>query len=247
MPRRSPTHSRCTTCPTSTFGEPTDRTAGPPGMTTTRSPLHVCRRALLAMSALTLAITMLRVVGEVNRWNPTLFAREAGGGGGLVGIGWLMPVCGFWFARSLGSNGDAPLDRKRALGIGAIGLLGVVASFVLGRFVLPVTIGTFVFVLVALAACATAAFAAWPALARVLFVYALLARVPTVAITVVAVANDWGTHYEKPAPGSPPMAEVARTVVLCAAQLGIWIPLTLLTGGFVGALAVRTSRPATAH
>jgi len=199
------------------------------------------------MSVLTLAITVLRVAGEVNDWNPTLFAREAGGGGGLVGIGWLMPVCGFWFARSLGANGHAPRDRKRALGVGAIGLLGVVTSFAIGRFVLPVAIGTFVFVLAALAACATAAFAAWAALARVLLVYALLARVPTVAVTVVAVASDWGTHYEKLAPGSAPMSDVARTVALCAAQLGIWIPLTLLIGGFVGALATRRPRPADAH
>jgi hypothetical protein len=200
-----------------------------------------CSRALWIAGGLTLAITVLRVVGEVNQWAPLLFARNAGGGGGLVGIGWLIPIVGFWFGRVLAVNGHGVPDRGRALGRCGLGVLGVAIVFALGRLVLPVTVGTFVFVIGALPVCAVAAFAAWPALARVLFAYALLARLPTVAVTIVAVANDWGTHYERLAPGSPPMGDGARTLVLCAAQFGIWIPLTLLIGGFVGALAGRRS------
>jgi hypothetical protein len=205
------------------------------------SAARACARALGTAGGLTLAITVLRVVGEVNEWAPLLFARSAGGGGGLVGIGWLIPIVGFWFGRVLAVNGHAVPDRGRALRRCGLGLFGVVIAFALGRLVLPVAVGTFVFVLAALTVCAVAAFAAWPALARVLLAYALLARLPTVAVTIVAVANDWGTHYEQLAPGSPPMGDGARTLVLCAAQFGIWIPLTLLIGGFVGALAGRRS------
>jgi hypothetical protein len=206
----------------------------------TVSAVRACARALWIAGLITLAITVLRVVGEVNQWAPLLFARSAGGGAGLVGIGWLIPAVGFWFGRTLARRGHEVGDRARALRRCGLGLLGVAVTLALGRFVLPVTVGTFAFVLVALAACSPAAFAAWPALARVLLVYALLARLPTVLVTILAVANDWGTHYERLAPGSAPMSDGARTLVLCAAQFGIWIPLTLLLGSLAGTLAGRS-------
>ncbi len=78
---------------------------------------------------------------------------------------------------------------------------------------------------------------AWPPLARALFVYALAARIPILAITVLAVAGDWGTHYERLAPGSPVMGDALRTLILCAAQVCLWIPLTVMIGCFVGLLA----------
>ena len=208
------------------------------------SALRACRTPLWLAATASLAVTLVRLAGERARWAEWLFGREAGGGGGLIGIGWLIPVFGFWFGRELSRQGHAPADRGRALRAFGLGIAGVALAFALGRFVLPVTFGTFASVLAALAACASAAFYAWPALARVLLVYALLARLPILVITVVAVANDWGTHYERLAPGALPMSDAARTTVLCAAQLGIWIPLTLLLGGFAGTLAGRRGKGA---
>lgn len=53
--------------------------------------------------------------------------------------------------------------------------------------------------------------------------------------------GDCGTHYEK-LPGAAPMADGWRVGMLCAAQLGIGMPLTLLTGGVAGALAAAAVR-----
>jgi len=59
------------------------------------------RRLILAPALITLGITLLRLVGELNRWSPALFNREAGGGGALIGIVWLVPILGVYFALRL--------------------------------------------------------------------------------------------------------------------------------------------------
>ncbi len=204
------------------------------------SDLRACRTPLWIAGTASLAVTLVRLAGERARWAEWLFGRAAGGGGGVIGIGWLIPACGLWFAAVLARQGRGPASRWRALRTFGLGLAGVALALGLGRFVLPVTFGTFAFVSMASTACAVTSFYAWPALARVLLVYAIVARLPILVITVVAVANSWGTHYERLAPGSPPMSDSARIVVLCGAQLGIWVPLTLLVGGFTGALGYRT-------
>ena len=196
------------------------------------------RGPLLIAAALTLALTVVRVAGERLRWAPCLFGREAGGGGALLGIGWFIPVCGVWFARRLVAAGLAP-DRRRALGWAALGLLGVAAVFAVGKLLLPVTACTFAFVALALPLCALLAFRAWPDLARVLLAYAAMARLPVLVVTVFAVAGNWGTHYEQLAPGSPEMGHVARTLILCVAQICLWVPLTVLGGTFAGAWLLR--------
>lgn len=206
--------------------------------TSIRSPVRACRAPLGTAAMLTTAVTALRLFGELQRWNEWLWNRQASGGGALLGIGWLIPIFGIWFARTLVRDGHAPVDRARARRWCGLGVAGVAIVFTAAKLLLPVTVGTFVFVIASLPLCAAAAFVAWPALARVLLVYALLARLPILAITALAVAGNWGTHYEQLAPGSPPMADALRTLVLCGAQLGIWLPLTLLVGGLAGALTV---------
>jgi len=205
------------------------------------SSVATCRGPLLVAASITLAITLLRLTGERLQWAEWLFGRSAGGGGALLGIGWLIPVFGIWFARRLAANGSAPLDRRGAIVLPLLGIAGIAAVFTVAKLLLPVSVGTFVFVALALPLCSLLALRGWPALARVLFAYALLARLPVLVITALAVAGNWGTHYERLAPGSPEMGDVARTAVLCLAQLCIWLPLTLLIGGLAGGLAARTA------
>ena len=61
-------------------------------------------------AVITLAVTLLRLVGELQGWSPLLFNREAGGGGALVGISWLVPVFGAWFGWKLAG----PARARRA-------------------------------------------------------------------------------------------------------------------------------------
>ena len=61
---------------------------------------------LIAVPALiTLAITILRLVGELQPWPSVLFSRQAGGGGAIVGISWLPIIFGPLFAIKLVGSG----------------------------------------------------------------------------------------------------------------------------------------------
>ena len=74
-------------------------------------------KLILVPAVITLAVTLLRLVGELQGWSPMLFNREAGGGGALVGIAWLVPVFGAWFGWTLTRAGSGPESLGRAFGL----------------------------------------------------------------------------------------------------------------------------------
>src|SRR5262245_50693484 len=84
------------------------------------------RELILVPSVITLVVTLLRLVGELQGWSPRLFNREPGGGGALVGIAWLVIVFGAWFAWKLIDSGHAPEGAFRPLAYG----LGVLVAFI---------------------------------------------------------------------------------------------------------------------
>src|SRR6185295_3142583 len=75
----------------------------------------------LVPSLITLAITILRLVGELQNWSPTFFSRAAGGAGAIVGIVWLVPIFGVYFAVKLAKAGATP-GAGRVLGYSALAL-----------------------------------------------------------------------------------------------------------------------------
>ena len=76
----------------------------------------------LVPSVITLLVTLLRVMGELGHWSPTLFNSSPGGGGALVGITWLVPIFGIYFALKLSGAGEGPLGAGRAIGLAVFGL-----------------------------------------------------------------------------------------------------------------------------
>src|SRR5688500_7108349 len=90
-------------------------------------------RLILVPALITLAVTALRLTGELLRWNPTFFSREAGGAGAMLGIVWLVPVFGIYFARKLVAAGERPTSAGRALGMAFLGLALVPAAIFVGR------------------------------------------------------------------------------------------------------------------
>jgi hypothetical protein len=63
-------------------------------------------KKLIAVPALmTLAVTLLRLVGEFMNLPGWLASRDAGGAGAVIGIAWLAPLFGVYFATKLA---DAP-------------------------------------------------------------------------------------------------------------------------------------------
>jgi len=203
-------------------------------------------RLILVPALITLAVTLLRLVGELSRWSPSLFNRAPGGPGALVGIVWLIPVFGIYFALRLARAGDRPPGVGRVLA--AAGLAFVVnAALGAGSVVLfpasPVA-QLAVFTLASWAAVALAR-RGWPALWRVLLAYALAARIPVLIVMFLAIFLGWDSHYAKPRPDFPPMGHGGLffwTAFL--PQMSIWIFVTVVGGMIFGAIALGVRRRA---
>jgi hypothetical protein len=203
-------------------------------------------RLVLVPALITLAVTGLRLTGELLHWSPTLFNRSAGGGGALVGIVWLVPIFGIYFALKLARAGEGPTGAGRTAGWAALGLAVNVAVAAVSFAVFPAvpvaqlalfTIGSWVAILIARRG--------WPALWRVLLAYGFAARLPVLAIMFLSIFGDWDTHYTKPRPDFPPMGHWGLffwTAVL--PQMAIWIYVTVVLGLLFGALALAVRRPA---
>jgi hypothetical protein len=200
-------------------------------------------RLILVPALITLAVTLIRLVGELSQWSPSLFNREPGGPGALVGIVWLIPVFGIYFALRLVRAGAGPDGVGKALGwAGLAFVLNTALGF--GSFALfksPI-VQLAVFTLTSWLAIAVAR-PGWPALWRVLLAYGLAARIPVLVVMFLSIFLAWDTHYAKPRPDFPPMGPGGIffwTAVL--PQLSIWIYLTVVAGMFFGALAVGIRR-----
>jgi hypothetical protein len=195
-------------------------------------------RLILVPALITLAVTVLRLVGELMRWNPTFFSREAGGAGAIVGIVWLVPIFGVYFARKLVAAGLGPAGGGRALGMALLGLTFVPAGIFLARALKLPLLGTVPLLAVVSLLAAFVAFRGWPALGRVLGAYGLAARIPVAALMLVAMMANWGTHYELGPPNLPPMGLFAKWLVIgLLPQLTFWIAFTIVIGAIFGSVA----------
>jgi hypothetical protein len=198
-------------------------------------------RWLVVPAAITLAVTALRFTGELLLEQSTLFSRAAGGGGALVGIGWLIPVFGAWFALRLGpSRAPArPVGAWMTLLLGFLCMAGcfAVAALVLARTPFAMAVGALGSLLGG-----WSAFHAWRGLGFVLLGYAIAARVPVVVLTVVDVTMGLGTHYGRLAEGAADPGPLPRLLVLCLAQVVVWVPLTLAFGTMAGLVVVAVRR-----
>src|ERR1044072_9795091 len=85
-------------------------------------------RLIFIPSVITLGITLLRLVGELQHWPTALFNRDAGGGGAIIGISWLPLIFGVYFALKLSESGEGPEDRGRAVRLSIVGLVLFIAG-----------------------------------------------------------------------------------------------------------------------
>jgi len=220
------------------------------------SDAHALRpgRLVLVPAIITLAVTLLRLAGERMHWSRRLFNPEAGGGGALVGIVWLVFVFGVYFALKLAGAGQTPTGIGRGLGLVALAIVVFIGSGFLGAALgIPQVSLTMAALFVAASVVAfLLAWRAWPALGRVLTVYGLAARIPVALVMLVAILGSWGTHYDVPPSADfPPMSPIAKWFWIgLVPQMTVWIAFTVVFGMLVGLLAValvhRGRRPATA-
>jgi len=213
--------------------------------TTSKLPLSITRLILIP-GAITLAVTVLRLVGELRHWSTAWFNPEAGGPWSIVGITWLAPIFGIYFAVRLACSGEGPKSSWRAivfaiLGIG-VGVAGIYLYIALrppfsfeGRLV-------YFWALQVLAAMVT--LPGWPALFRTLLAYGLAARIPVAVVMFFAFRGNWGTHYDALPPDFPTgMGLLAKYLWLgFVPQLTYWVGFTILMGMLFGALAAGLAR-----
>ncbi|HSB61047.1 MAG TPA: hypothetical protein VLI67_04970, partial [Vicinamibacteria bacterium] len=106
------------------------------------------------------------------------------------------------------------------------------------------------FALVAAASAAgiLVAWRGWPAFAATMFAYGLAARIPVAIVVLVAVLNDWRTHYDNPPAGLPALDPMARWLAIgLIPQVTIWMAVTVIAGGMFAAAAVAVLRRGRAH
>lgn len=195
-------------------------------------------RLIVVPAVITLAVTLIRLIGELNRWSPRFFSREAGGGGAIVGIVWLVPVFGIYFALRLHRAGLGPAGRGRAIAHALAGVVAFVALVTLATR-LPNLLARVAAINAVAALSALLAARGWPQLGKTQFAYGLAARVPVAIVMLVAMMAGWGTHYELGPPGFPQMSVLATWFWIgLIPQMVFWIGFTVLVGMLFGTLAL---------
>jgi hypothetical protein len=200
---------------------------------------------LIAIPAvITLAITILRLYGELQHWGAPWFNSAAGGGGAIVGISWLPIIFGPYFAWKLVNAGEGPASTGKAIGMSFVAL----AVFVIGGVIFAVTLThpsalTLVGALIQLVS-AFIPRVGWRSLGNTLLAYAFAARIPVVIVMYIAMSANggqgWGTHYDiaGPAFANHPLTLMQKFAMLAVMpQMTLWIGWTVVIGAIIGSIA----------
>ena len=195
------------------------------------------RDLVLVPAIITLAVTALRLVGELQQWSPALFSRAGGGGGAIVGISWLPLVFGVYFAWRLAGAGAGPASAGKAIGLAVLGLAIVPAALFTANKLGASQTGMIVTACIVFLGAGIVASLGWRTLGRTLFVYALAARVPVAALMLPAIIGKWGTHYDALPPNFPAMGPVQTWLFIgLFPQMTLWIGFTLVAGMLLGSI-----------
>jgi hypothetical protein len=200
-------------------------------------------KLILWPSILTLAITVLRFVGELQHWSPRYFNRDAGGGAALVGIVWLIPFVAVYLAWRAAPPGGSAKDALRALGWSLLAFLGASALTFAGFMLVRDPVGQLALLTVTSWIGILVARRAAPGLWRALLAYGLAARLPVLVVMAVSIFGGLDTHYAKPRPDFPPMGPAGLffwTALL--PQLSVWIWMTVAGGLVFASLALLVLR-----
>jgi hypothetical protein len=199
---------------------------------------------LITIPALiTLGITILRLVGELEHWPKPWFSAAAGGGAAIVGISWLPIIFGPYFAVKLAGAGEGPPSVGKAIGLALAGFVvvvlgGVIAGIAATKLNANLAVVGFLVILVA----GFIARVGWHSLGNVLFAYAFAARVPVLIVMFIAMnangGQGWGTHYDVVPPNFHSLAFAVKFFYFALVpQMTLWIGFTVVVGSIFGAIA----------
>jgi hypothetical protein len=205
--------------------------------------------SLITIPALiTLGITILRLVGELQHWPKPWFNPAAGGGGAVIGISWLPILFGPYFALKLAGAGDGPSSAGKAIGLAFAGLAVLVVGVLLMGVVMAMHHPNLAVIgyLVTLLSAFTPGIG-WRSLGKCLLAYAFAARIPVVVVMYLAMSGNggqgWGTHYDAAPPNLQfPSFGTRFLYTGVFPQLGFWIGWTVVAGAIVGTIANAIAR-----
>ena len=211
------------------------------------------KRLIMVPALIALAITIVRLVGELAGGPSVLFNREAGGGGALVGIVWLVPIFGVYFAIKLVRQGFGPASVGKVIGLAVAGLVlaGVAISLVFALVGDPNVsvsfggaIGQQLGIAIASLVVVLILRKGWPAFFQTMLSYAFASRIPVLIVMLIAMLGDWGTHYELGPPGYPEMGFLTKFILIALVpQMTFWIMFTMVVGTLFGGIAAALVRP----
>jgi len=204
-------------------------------------------RLVIVPAILTLAVTILRLTGELRHWPAKWFSPETGGihpsgVSWVVGITWLAAIFGAYFALRLARAGQGPRSLGKAAGFAASGVL----IFLTYTYVLEFLIKSYnlhfpqylIFAWFLWAVAAAIQYFGWPELFKVLLTYAYAARIPVAIVMLFAMLGNWGTHYDY-AGLQIPLSGIPRYLWLAFfPQLVAWVGFTIALGSVAGILAI---------
>ena len=203
-------------------------------------------RLILIPSLITLAVTILRVVGELEHWPEGFFGRAGGGGTAIVGIVWLVPIFGIYFALKLTAANGAPRSFARAFMFVIPAAVLMQSRPFLAQHFLPHGIslkGWLMFLWSLAVLAALLALPAWPRLWKILLAYGFAARVPVAVVILFALRGNWGTHYDSVAQSFQAMGLFQKWLWLgISAQVFYWVAFTLVAGMLFGTIAGAIAR-----
>lgn len=204
---------------------------------TSESSLDI-RGLILVPAVITLGLTLLRLVGELEHWSPLFFSPAAGGGMAVVGISWLPILFGPYFAVKLTRLGHGASGLWKTFGLSLLGLAIMVAGGIVGfapQFKFP---GREILGILLVVLGPTLVTLSWPALFRVLVAYGYAARIPVAIVMFFALRGHWGTHYDALPPNySGPTSFIGQYMVIAfLPQMVVWIAFTVLVGALVGSI-----------
>jgi len=193
---------------------------------------------ILVPSLVTLAVTMVRLAGEMLHGPELLFNRESG----AVGITWLAFLVAVYLAVRLQNAEEGPARPGKAIALTALSL-GIAIGGNLLLFPVGQGKGNTLALAGGMAICIASLYvmrAGWPAYGNAMIAYAVAARIPVVVISAAAIHGSWGTHYDT-GPSDMRMYVWPNWVekwvgIALLPQLFFWIPFTTSVCGLFGAV-----------
>ena len=190
---------------------------------------------ILVPALITLAITMMRLVGELQHLSPRFFSAAPGGGGAIVGISWLPFLFGPYFAVKLARSGQGASGVWKTFGLSLLGFALMIVGGFIGfspQFKFP---GREILGILLMVVGPTLVTLGWPALFKVLVAYGYAARIPVAILMFFALRGHWGTHYDVLPPNyAGPTAFFGQYMFIAfLPQMVIWIAFTVLVGTIV--------------